>query len=58
MLLQQLDAHLHGLDLALLAETRMTRAASTVLADMARQDWRLVGEPLVRAAEAARAAVS
>ncbi len=57
-LLQQLNAHLHDLDLALLAETRMTRAAATLLADMARQDWRLVGEPLVRAAEAARAAVS
>jgi hypothetical protein len=57
-LLQHLDAYLHDLDLALLAETRMTRTAATLLADMARQDWRLVGEPLVRAAEAARAAVS
>ena len=58
MLLQQLDAQLHDLDLALRAETRMTRAAATLLADMARRDWRLVGEPLVRAAEAAGAAVS
>ena len=57
-LLQHLDAHLHDLDLALLAETRMTRMAATLLANMARQDWRLVGEPLLRAAEAARAAVS
>jgi hypothetical protein len=56
--LQHLDAHLHDLDLALRAETRMTRLAATLLADMARRDWRLVGEPLVRAAEAARAAVS
>jgi hypothetical protein len=57
-LLQQLDTHLYDLDLTLLAETRMTRTAATLLANMARQDWRLVGEPLVRAAEAARAAVS
>jgi hypothetical protein len=49
---------LYDLDLTLLAETRMTRTAATLLANKARQDWRLVGEPLVRAAEAVRAAVS
>jgi hypothetical protein len=56
--LRHLDAHLHELDVALLAETRMTRPAATLLADMTRRDWRLVDEPLVRAAEAARAAVT
>lgn len=55
--LRHLDARLNDLDLALLAETRMTRTAATLLAEMTRHDWRLADEALVAAAAAARGAV-
>ena len=57
-LLAELDHRLQELRTALLAHTGMTPAAARIFTEMCRSNWRLYGDAMVAAAEAAKAAVA
>jgi hypothetical protein len=57
-LMAELDRRLHELRTALLAHTGMTPAAARIYTEICRNDWRLSGNGLVAAAEAAKAAAT
>src|SRR4051794_19611621 len=57
-LITELDNRLTELRTGLLARTGMSPAAAQVFTAMCRNDWRLGGDDLVTAAEAAKAAVA
>jgi hypothetical protein len=57
-LMAELDRRLQDLRTALLAHTDMTPAAARVFTEICRNDWRLHGDAMVAAAEAAKAAVA
>lgn len=57
-LMAELDRRLHELRTALLAHTGMTPAAARIYTAICRNDWRLSGNGLVAAAEAAKAAAT
>jgi hypothetical protein len=57
-LIAELDHRLQELRMALLAHTGMTPAAARIFTEMCRNNWRLYGDAMVAAAEAAKAAVA